>query len=88
MSNHRAILAERIVGTEVGLLHPLQQQNPDKQFYPASKKMFCPNMKKITPEDVLRSLENMEGEVKVPEDIRLPALKAVQGMIDLALKKK
>jgi quinolinate synthase len=72
---------EFIVGTEHGILHPMRKANPDKRFYPASKKMICRNMKKITMEDVLRSLESMEGEVKVPEHIRLPALKAVERMI-------
>ena len=73
-----------IVGTELGLLHPLRKANPDKQFFPASEKMICKNMKKITLEDILRSLENMEGEIKVPEEIRKPALGAVEKMIALA----
>ena len=72
-----------IVGTEVGLIYPLQKANPDKRFYTASKKMLCKNMKKISLEDILRSLENMEGEVKVPEDIRVPALSAVERMLAL-----
>lgn len=72
-----------IVGTEVGLIHPLQKANPGKQFFPASQKMLCKNMKKISLEDVVRSLETMEGEVKVPEDIRMPALEAVQRMLEL-----
>ncbi len=76
-----------IVGTEVGLLYPLKKANPDKLFYPASSKMLCKNMKKISLEDVVRSLELMEGEVKVPENIRQPAFKAVQKMIDLSLSK-
>ena len=46
--------------------------------------MVCIDMKKITIEDVARSLEFMEGEVKVPENIRQPALKAVKRMIDLS----
>ena len=76
-----------IVGTEVGLIYPLKKANPDKLFYPASSKMLCKNMKKISLEDVARSLELMEGEVKVPENIRQPAFKAVQKMIDLSLSK-
>jgi quinolinate synthase len=75
---------EFIVGTEVGLLHPLTRQCPGKTFYPASPRMLCPDMKKITPRDVLNCLENLSGEVKVPEAIRLPALSAVTRMIDLA----
>lgn len=72
---------EFIVGTEQGLIYPMQKANPDKKFYPASQKMICRNMKKIQLSDVLRSLEEMSGEVKVPEDIRVPALKAVERMI-------
>ncbi len=73
-----------IVGTEVGLLYSLQTANPGKKFYPASAGMECIDMKRITIEDIARSLEFMEGEVKVPENIRRPALKAVQRMIDLS----
>lgn len=76
-----------IVGTEIGLLYPLKKANPDKFFYPASLNMECSDMKKIALEDIVRSLEFMEGEVKVPEDIQRPALKAVQRMIDLSLSK-
>lgn len=72
-----------IIGTEQGLLYPMRKANPDKQFYPASTKMICKNMKKIKPDDVLRSLETMSGEVKVPEETRVPALKAVEKMIAL-----
>ncbi len=73
-----------IVGTEIGLLYPLKKANPDKFFYPASLNMECSDMKKITLEDIVRSLEFMEGEVRVPEDIQRPALKAVQRMIELS----
>jgi len=76
-----------IVGTEVGLLYSLKKENPNKDFYPASSAMECPDMKKITLEDVAGSLEFMEGLVKVPENIQRPALKAVQRMVDLSLKK-
>lgn len=75
---------EFIVGTEVGLLYPLVQKTPGKKFYPASEKMVCPDMKKITPQDILACLENLSGQVKVPEDIRVPALAAVTRMIDLS----
>ncbi len=79
-STHEAF----IVGTEIGMLHPIQKQNPDKIFYPASKKMICRNMKRIGLTDVAACLENMSGQVKVPEDIRIPALSAVKRMVDLS----
>ncbi|QTA81827.1 Quinolinate synthase [Desulfonema limicola] len=70
-----------IVGTEIGLLYPLKKANPDKEFFPASQTMECPDMKKISLEDIARCIEFMEGEVKVSEDIRVPALRAVERMI-------
>ncbi len=75
---------EFIIGTEIGLLYPLKKENPDKLFYPASEKMMCPDMKKITLEDVVNSLETINGQVSVPESIRIPALSAVQKMLDLS----
>ena len=75
---------EFIIGTEVGILHPMQQANPEKRFYPASEKMVCTDMKKITPADVLACLRDMSGRVVVPEAIRQRAHTAVQRMIALA----
>jgi quinolinate synthase len=72
-----------IVGTEVGLLYPLKKANPHKSFYPAATAMECVDMKKITLADILASLENGTGEVRVPEEIRVPALASVERMIKL-----
>ncbi len=72
-----------IVGTELGLMYALKKACPDKAFYPASESMICPDMKKIHPEDVIRSLETLEGQVKVEESVRLPALEAVRRMIGI-----
>jgi quinolinate synthase len=73
-----------ILGTENGLLYPISKANPDKQFFAASLKMVCPDMKKIGLSDVKHSLDSLSGEVRVPEHIRKAALRAVKKMIDLA----
>ena len=73
-----------IIGTEVGLLYPISKACPNKQFFPASEKMRCKDMKKIDLADVKNSLETLSGEVRVPENVRKDALGAVQKMIDLA----
>jgi quinolinate synthase len=70
-----------IIGTEIGILHPLRKQSPNKAFYPASRKMACPNMKKITLKHVLLSLELLQPRVTVDEEIRLRALDTVQRML-------
>jgi quinolinate synthase len=77
----REDVSEVIVGTEVEIIHRLKKENPGKTFIPVSDQAVCPNMKLITPEKVLRSLEEMSPVVKVPEDIRLRAQDAVDRML-------
>jgi quinolinate synthase len=74
-------VSEMIVGTELGIIHRLKKENPGKKFIPVSEQAVCPNMKLITLEKVLWSLEEMAPEVKVPEDIRLRAKAAVDKML-------
>jgi quinolinate synthase len=77
----RQDVTELIVGTEVELLHRLSKENPGKKFIPVSSKAVCPNMKLITLEKILRSLEDMSPVVKVPEAIRIRAKAAVDRML-------
>jgi len=70
-----------IVGTEVGIIHRLSKENPDKKFIAASPKAVCPNMKKITLEKVLWALQDMAPEVRVAEEIRVRAKRAVDKML-------
>jgi quinolinate synthase len=74
---------EMIVGTELGIIHRLRKENPGKRFIPVSEQAICPDMKLITLEKVLRSLEEMSPEVKVPEGIRLRAKAAVDKMLKI-----
>jgi len=74
---------EFIVGTEIGLLHTLRRNNPDKKFYPASELADCPNMKLNNLEKILWSLEDMTYEVRVPENIRNRAWIAIEKMLNL-----
>ena len=74
---------EMIVGTEMGIIHRLKKENPGKRFIPVSEQAICPNMKLITLEKVLWSLEEMSPEVKVPEGIRLRAKTAVDKMLKI-----
>lgn len=70
-----------IIGTEAGILYRLRLENPDKEFILASPALICPNMKLTSLEDVLASLQAMSPVVKVPEDIRVPAKRALDRMI-------
>ncbi len=72
---------EFIVATESGILHPLRKALPDKRFYPPIVEPICPNMKLTTLSKVLRSLETLRPQVRVPEGIRLKALRSVERML-------
>jgi len=73
---------EIIVGTEVGIIYRLRKESPDKAFIAVSEQAICPQMKLITLERVLESLESLAPEVRVPEDIRVRARAAVDRMIE------
>ena len=70
-----------IIGTETGIMHRLKKENPAKYFIPVNDKAVCPNMKRITLEKVLWSLQDMTHQVTVPEDIRIRALSSVERML-------
>ena len=74
---------EFIVGTEVGIIYRLKKDLPDKEFYPASERAVCPNMKRTTQEKVLWALEELKTEVKVSDDIRRRAKKAIDRMLEI-----
>ncbi len=74
---------EIIVGTEVGLIYRLKKDFPKKEFYPASERGVCPNMKRTTQEKVLWALEELKEEVRVSEDVRIRAKKAIDRMLEI-----
>jgi quinolinate synthase len=72
---------EFVVGTEVGLMHRLRLENPEKAFFALRKDMICPNMKKTTLKSILRAFKENTYEIKVPEHIRIPAKRALDRML-------
>jgi len=75
---------EVIIGTEMGVLYQLRKQNPGKTFIPASEKLICRTMKLITLNDIYDALREMKHVIKVPENIRIPARKALDRMLAIA----
>ena len=59
----------------------LAKDNPDKDFYAATELAVCPNMKRITLYKIVWSLENLKDEVRVADDIRRRARKAIDAML-------
>ncbi|MDO9530305.1 MAG: quinolinate synthase NadA [Syntrophales bacterium] len=74
---------EIIVGTEAGIMYQLKKEIPGKKFISASDKLICRTMKYTTLEDILSSLLEMKHVIKVPEDVRVPAEKALKGMLEI-----
>ncbi|HJX03634.1 MAG TPA: quinolinate synthase NadA [Dehalococcoidia bacterium] len=74
-------ITEMVVGTEIGIIHRLQKENPDKKFIPASELAVCPNMKLITLESILWCLEDLSPEVRVDAEVARGAKRAVDRML-------
>ena len=74
--------SEFIIGTETGIIPRLEEENPLKSFYPASRRAVCPNMKLTTLEKVFWALDEMKYEIRVPENIRTKAKRAVDRMLE------
>lgn len=75
---------EFIIGTETGILHRLKKENPQKTFYAISLLADCSNMKLISLEKVLWSLEDLVYQIQVPDNIAVKARTAIQRMLDLS----
>ena len=72
-----------IVATEVGILHRLRREAPEKQFEAMSEDAICGFMKMITLEKVRDSLRDMQYPVTVAPDIAARARRALERMVVL-----
>ncbi|MDP8261246.1 MAG: quinolinate synthase NadA [Candidatus Kappaea frigidicola] len=71
-----------VVATEIGILHQLKIDNPNKIFYPIEK-AICPTMKLITLENLYACLKDQKHEVKVDESIAQKARGAIERMLEI-----
>jgi quinolinate synthase len=74
---------EFIVATEVGILHRLRRENPEKTFYAANEYAVCAFMKVTTLPKVLHSLKAMEHRITVAPEIAARARLAIERMISI-----
>jgi quinolinate synthase len=75
---------EFIIGTEKGILHPLQKANPNKKFHILTPDLACFDMKLTTLDDVYRSLRDETFEITVPEETRKEAYRALAKMLEMS----
>jgi quinolinate synthase len=75
-----------IVATETGMIHPLERQNPDKEFVPANREAVCGYMKMITLPKLRDALRDGGDAytVKVETDIADRARVPIERMLELS----
>jgi len=74
---------EFIIGTEIGIIHRMKKENPNKNFHPVSDRAVCPNMKKNSLEKILFSLENLTHEITVAPTIMEKARRSIERMLKI-----
>lgn len=72
-----------LVATEVGMLHRLKKEAPQKEFIPVRADAICEYMKTITLPKLYRSLRDMVYAVRVPEEIAARARRAIERMLEI-----
>ena len=73
---------EFIIGTEIDMCYRLKKESPKKIFYSLASAV-CPNMKKITLEKVLKSVESLEPKIDLSEDVMQKAKMPLQKMMGM-----
>ncbi|MBX9571768.1 MAG: quinolinate synthase NadA [Candidatus Obscuribacterales bacterium] len=74
---------EFVVATEIGILHRLKKENPEKTFYPIESEMSCRYMKMITIEKLHAALKEDKFHVTVPEETARKAKTAIDRMVSI-----
>ncbi len=59
---------EFVIGTEIGIMYKLKNENPNKKFYKLSSNFICKDMKKTKLKDVYNALLS-EEEIKLSKEI-------------------
>lgn len=72
-----------VIATEVGILHRMNKQKPESEFYPMSEDSVCEYMKMITLEKLLNTLKYDQYEVKVQEDLAEKARLPIKRMLEI-----
>lgn len=67
-----------LIVTEVGILHELKKNNPNKEFYTLD--MVCGSMKITTMENIYNCLKDLNNEIQLDEGMRKSAHKALENM--------
>ncbi len=75
--------SEFVIGTEEGLITRLRREFPQKRFWPLGAPRVCQDMKKITVQDIYRTLKEMVYPVELPAEVAEGARRALEAMFKL-----
>jgi quinolinate synthase len=75
---------EFIIGTECGIVHRLQKENPQKKFHLLCPEPVCADMKKITLESIRDALLHQSGEVILDEETMRLARRPIEKMLEIS----
>ncbi len=73
-----------IVATEIGMLYPLRQADPDTEFIAANERASCRFMKMITLPKLRDALRDDVHEIKVPEEVAVRARIPIERMVAIS----
>jgi len=72
-----------LVGTEIGLIHRLKKENPDKEFIPAYPEAICAAMKANTLEKLYLALKEERYMITLPQEVIDQAQKGLEKMVEI-----
>jgi len=72
-----------IIGTEMGVLFRLREDNPDKEFYLLSQGLICPNMKRTKLISVYNALKEMKHRIEIEDSILIRAKSSLDRMMQV-----
>lgn len=74
-----------VIATELGVMHRLRQEAPEKELIPLSDTLVCEDMKKITLMSLFHTLlhQNPRNTVTLPSETAQKAASPVQKMLGL-----
>ena len=72
-----------VIGTEMGVLFRLREDNPDKEFYLLSQGLICPNMKRTKLISVYNALKEMKHRIEIEDSILLRAKSSLDRMMQV-----
>jgi quinolinate synthase len=75
---------EFLVATEVGILHRMKRNNPQKDFYPVYEEAVCEYMKLVTLKKLFAAIEEEKYEVKVPQQLADKARIPIERMLSIS----